>query len=352
MLNIGALTDVLHSHYATMVLSEHGDPGLHALRKLLGVIRDVYGFIDPETYGGQLVIFKALDESQEVLPRSAATQLSAIKDVAQYAVGDCAIEILDGGQIFVWAAATLNIKQIAVKAIAYTYKARVESFHAGGKTSQVEKIVIGCASNFAIPTFDDLREALERYRSDMVRHSSCPIFATVWYEPERLFFKSKQEKTMRNSLLHYLKSRVRGGVEVRPEQIVDSTHPVDIKVTWFLSNRIALIEIKWLGKSRNRSRITSQHSQARALRGAKQLADYLDKNKVQAPIHKTRGYLVVIDGRRAKLAKRTKHLDTAAGMKYATLEITYNPKHHESRDDFEIPIRMFAEPVCQIGSPC
>jgi len=352
MLNIGALTDVVHSHYATMVLSEHGDPGLIALRKLLGLIKDVYGFIDPETYAGQLIIFRALDESQEVLPRSTAAQLSAIKDISQFAAGDCAIETLDGGQIFVWSATSLNIKQIASKAIAYTYKQRVESFHAGTKSSQVEKIVIGCASNFAIPTFDDLREALEHYRSDMIRHSSCPIFATVWYDADRLFFKSKQEKTMRNSLLHYLKSRLRGNVEVRPEQIVDSTHPVDIKVTWFLSNRIALIEIKWLGKSRNSSKITSEYSQVRALSGAKQLVDYLDKNKVQAPIHKTRGYLVVIDGRRAKLTKKSKQLDTAAGMKFATLEITYNPKHHESRDDFEIPIRMFAEPLWQASASC
>ena len=352
MLDIDALINVVHSHYATMVLSEHGDPGVRALRKLLGFIKDVYGYIDPETYVGQLMMFKALDESQEVLPRSAAAQVYAVKDIAQFAAGDCAIERLDGGQIFVWSATSFNINQIAGKAIAYTYKGRVESFHAGRKSSQVEKIVIGCASIFAIPTFDDLREALERYRLEMIRHSSCPIFAAVWYDADRLFFKSKQEKTMRNSLLHYLKSRVRGNVEVRPEQIVDATHPVDIKVTWFLSNRIALIEIKWLGKSRNESKITSEHSQARALKGANQLAGYLDKNNVQAPLNKTRGYLVVIDGRRAKLTKKTKHLNVADGMKFATLEITYSPKHHETRDDFEVPIRMFAEPVCHPVTSC
>jgi len=335
-----------------MVLAEHGNPGLYALHKLLGFLKDIYGFIDPETYVGHLVIFKILDEAQEILPRSVATELSAIKDISQFAAGDCAVEVLDSGQVFIWANKALNVKQIASKAIVYTYKQRVEMFYAGTKSSQVDKIVIGCASNFANPTFDDLKEALEHYRSAMIRHSSCPIFAAAWYDADRLFFKPKQEKTMRDSLSHYLKARLRGNVEVRPEQIVDSSHPVDIKVTWFLSNRLALIEIKWLGKSRSKSKITSGHSHSRALAGAKQLVDYLEKNKVQAPTHKTRGYLVVIDGRRAKLSIKTKHLDIAAATEFATSEITYNPKYHESRDDFETPIRMFAEAICQANASC
>lgn len=151
---------------------------------------------------------------------------------------------------------------------------------------------------------------------------------------------------MRNSLSYYLKARLRG-VEVRPEQIVDSSHPVDIKVSWFLSNRLALIEIKWLGKARTKTKISSEFSAARALEGASQLADYLDKNKVQAPTHKTRGYLVIIDGRRAKTKKQTKQINLADGNKYANMEIIYKPKYHDDRTDFEVPIRMFAEPICR-----
>jgi hypothetical protein len=33
------------------------------------------------------------------------------------------------------------------------------------------------------------------------------------------------------------------------------------------------------------------------------------------------------------------------GMKYAKAEIDYEPKFHEQRFDFEVPFRMFAEPV-------
>jgi DNA repair exonuclease SbcCD ATPase subunit len=111
--------------------------------------------------------------------------------------------------------------------------------------------------------------------------------------------------------------------------------------------RIALIEIKWLGKSRNNAKITSEYTQARALSGASQLADYLDMNKVQAPTHKTRGYLVIIDGRRAKLKKQTDRVNVLDGMKYAGIEISYNPRYHDHRTDFELPVRMFAEPICR-----
>lgn len=345
MLNIGAITEVVHSHYATMVLSEHGAPGVAVFRKLLVFIKEVYTYVDPETQTGELVIFKALDDSQAVMARSGATEIHSVGDLAQYIAGDCVIEILSSGRMLVWHK-SCDPKTIAQQAVVYSYKQRTEFFHAGTKSAEVEKVVIGCASSFAVPTFDDLNDALLRYRSDMIRQSSCPIFNEVWFDGDRLFFKTKQEKTMRNSLSYYLKARLRG-VEVRPEQIVDSSHPVDIKVSWFLSNRLALIEIKWLGKARTKTKISSEFSAARALEGASQLADYLDKNKVQAPTHKTRGYLVIIDGRRAKTKKQTKQINLADGNKYANMEIIYKPKYHDDRTDFEVPIRMFAEPICR-----
>lgn len=347
MINIGAITKVVQSHYANMVASEHGEIGIEAFRKLLAFIKEAYTYIDPDTYSGHLVIFKALDTAQAPLARTGSTELQSAKDLAQHITDDCIVEPLDSGRVLIWHSQATDPKVLAQRAVVYSYKKRIEFFYAGLKSAEVEKLVIGCASNFAIPTFDDLKDALERYRSDMVRHSTCLIFQKVWFDDDRLFFKTKQESVMRDSLYHYLNSRLRGNVEVRREQVVDASHPVDIKVTWFLSNRLALIEIKWLGKSRRSAKIASQYSQSRALSGAKQLANYLDKNKGQVPTHKTRGYLVIIDGRRARLNKKKKQVNTADGLKYANMEISYNPKYHEHREDFEAPVRMFAEPVCR-----
>jgi hypothetical protein len=162
-----------------------------------------------------------------------------------------------------------------------------------------------------------------------------------------MFFRSKPERKMRQSLTQYLKIRLRGNIEVRPEQVVDESHPVDIKVTWFLSNRLALIEIKWLGKSRNARSLTTSYSIGRARKGARQLADYIDGNASQAPIHVSRGYLVVIDGRRYGLNINVASVNHKRGMYYANSEISYNPKFHKLRPDFEEPIRMFAEPICR-----
>jgi hypothetical protein len=153
---------------------------------------------------------------------------------------------------------------------------------------------------------------------------------------------------MRNSLTQFLKHTLRGNVEVRPEQIVNATRPVDIKVTWFMSNRLALIEIKWIGASKGKKGKLTKRFDGRAREGASQLADYLDANGVQAPAHESRGYLVVLDGRRGTLKSSTTHINTANGFKYEGKEISYSPEFHNKRSDFEVPFRMFIEPICTL----
>ena len=85
----------------------------------------------------------------------------------------------------------------------------------------------------------------------------------------------------------------------------------------------------------------------RARSGAKQLADYLDSNRVETADRITRGYLVVLDVRRhigdAPVEGVTEH----KGLWYRDREVPYDPEYHRSRYDFEEPIRMFVEPKCQ-----
>ena len=165
-------------------------------------------------------------------------------------------------------------------------------------------------------------------------------------EKRQTLFKPGPEETMRNSLTNYLKN-VLPNAEVRPEQVVDDSHPVDIKVTWMLTSKLALIEIKWLGKSLNDGGNFVTYTDARAREGAQQLNHYLDGNQQQAPAHTTMGYLVVIDGRRYGLNAASTSVNAANGGRYRNQEIAFDPEFHTIRPDFARPIRMFAEPICR-----
>ncbi len=175
----------------------------------------------------------------------------------------------------------------------------------------------------------------------------CKILSRIWADESRLFLLAKPEATMRDSLTQHLMGTLRGDVEVRPEQVVDETRPVDIKVTWFCVNRLSLIEIKWLGDSKNKDgSVATRYRDARAKKGAKQLAEYLDANRAHAPAHVTRGILVVLDARRRGLKKNIVLITPEDGMAFADEEIDYNPAYHNIRTDFDVPMRMFLEPKC------
>ncbi len=156
---------------------------------------------------------------------------------------------------------------------------------------------------------------------------------------------------MRRSLESYLEATLRltKGVELRPEQNVDETKPVDLKVTFTHANRRALIEIKWMGDSAPRPGETGAHHKFRtraATDGAKQLANYLDLDKPRSTEQIVTGYLVVFDARRGGLKLDTTEIDSKHGMQYEQQEIDFDPKIL-SRPDFAPPRRMFMEPVCQ-----
>jgi hypothetical protein len=86
--------------------------------------------------------------------------------------------------------------------------------------------------------------------------------------------------------------------------------------------------------------------------GAKQLADYLDMNKTQAPLHITKGYYVIIDGRRRGLKPDTSSIASEDGLHYLDVEIDFDVRYDETREDFEKPFRMFAEPKCTAAASC
>jgi hypothetical protein len=87
------------------------------------------------------------------------------------------------------------------------------------------------------------------------------------------------ETELRRSHYFYLRNHLEGGTaDVNEEAPADDKNPVNLTVRWAESNRIGLIEVKWLGASGllEPPRITKRWPESRARKALKQIADYID----------------------------------------------------------------------------
>lgn len=349
-IDVDALRAVAEETYSVSVLSAHGKPGMEALRRLLDGIASIYRYVEPALLQAPLYVVYMLDADTCILDEESAVIVEHYELIKDHVSGLVVVQLLHDGRLRLWN--RLSGAQAATWAnngIVYHHSSGQESIRVKDKESTIRRVATGMASAFAVPTFTDLVEALKDYEQKMARHCRCKILAGAWEDHERLHFRSKPEATMRDSLTQFLMTTLRA--EVRPEQNVDETQPVDIKITWTFTNRLALVEVKWLGDSRDAvgSANVTRYRDKRARDGAKQLADYLDDNLPYAPTHITRGYLVVFDGRRRGLRKSSGKPPTVAeAQHYRKVEIKFKPKYERKRDDFAAPVRLFLEP--KIGS--
>lgn len=342
--DIDALTEIAETIHLTMVTSVYGDDGTPALRSLLANIKRIYGRVSPDIHRGIIVIVKSLSDTLVSL-KGTPEVIYSLDAFPPLRTPCSVIQCFANGSYTIWHLDQVDAAALAQDAIVYKFQRGTEHFYAGDKNAKVTKVSPTFASNFAIPTFHDLLEALENYKTLKARSCSCKILQDIWHDKKRLFLRVKPEHIMRDSLAQFLDAVLGTKAEVRPEQNMDETKPVDIKVTWFMSQTIAIIEIKWMGASKDKKRITTEYGEARANEGASQLADYLDLNKPQAPQNINRGYLVVYDARRRNLRNNTQSLSPEDALHYQTKEISFDPDFHVGRDDFEVPTRFFLEPL-------
>ena len=169
-------------------------------------------------------------------------------------------------------------------------------------------------STFSCPTYADIDEALEEYYKNNARNSTCYILSNVWTDVTKQKLKEKPEDYFQKSLSQFLNTYLRG-YTVKREQIVDDSHPVDIKATGPELSTVSLIEIKWIGDS---EKVT--YRDARANEGASQLNGYLCASEVREPNINFKGYLTVFDARRKKDKKNY----------YDAVEIKYKNEYLEN----------------------
>jgi len=349
MFSARLMQEVANADYVQRIVANYGPAGSTALRSLLGSLREIYRYIPPERLNGGLTVFTPLDPGNAVLPPdSMEVKVERILRVVE--MGPVTVADVGGGLLACWRQ-ELDHGEISSEAVVYHFDGK-DRFRVGNGYVDVPPTP-GYSSLFAIPTFTDLNLALEHYGDVLAKRSRCKILAECWQDTERNLLVNKPESLMRDSLTQCLLSTFRDGiVEVRPEQKVDETRPVDIKVTWSETNQIALIEVKWLGDSQSANGVgRTRYRDARANSGAAQLAEYLDLNATHAPLHFTLGYLVVFDARRRGLsADGGSHVSEADAWHYVDQEIAYDSAVL-GRPDLADPYRFYLEPAVPRPAP-
>jgi hypothetical protein len=316
------------------------------LQELLGHIESVFNVLSPDQLAGTLSL------ASEQTPCGAALLGEAFDEVANVASlsvllgasGDLFLEASASGRIRYWVGSFELAHQ---ERLVYTYRGPgQESFFYGGVEVEVPRLD-GQPSRYAVPYFSSLEEALDRYAEQCARVSQCAILSRAWRDESRLVFAPKPEHHMRDSLTFWLRNTLRGhsGLEVMPEQNVNATRPVDIKVRWSVGRQISLIEVKWLGKSAATGARTwgSQHQASRAEEGLLQLATYLDLYRQESPQFDARGHLVVFDGRRDGLKVTGTPISRSEAFKHQNDPPNYDAELRK-RLDMASPKRFFMEP--------
>ena len=312
--------------------------------KLISFVQDIYRSLEPSHFKGQIIVYTSLDDSLLLDEKEAVKFFD--KNILLNNNSDVLVfQFFQTDRLpLMWQ--NVDAKEVieSNNAVVYLYQNLKECFFA----NKVKINIINrfdCASIYALQ-YHYLSEALQKYKQEKIRFSSCTHFFKCWADSNLIFFHNGPESKMQESLEQDLKSSLRG-VDVVREYNLGATKPVDVRVYWKEANRAALIELKWLGISRNPAgKLSAPYSDARANEGAVQLKNYLDLENRDTPTCITKGYLILIDGRRDGINKDTTTISEESAMHYSNREIEFDgdKKYHETIINFEPPIRMFAVP--------
>ena len=292
--SLHSLAKQLPASAAVLSFSEDGDAAINVVYR---TCKRVFNAIDPGQLEGPVFVFSLAMQCSAV-DRSSGRSIGDLNEVKAHVSTGFALEVDSStSHLRIWPGAPpVNFESLRKFGVVFLHENGNERFLISDKEILIPRVFAGKQSIFSVPHFEDLASALAYYRTPVVRNSECSILETIWHDDKRLFLKEKPEDAIQRSLQRYLHHTLRNNAEVMREQNVDETHPVDIKVTFLFTNRVALIEVKWLGKSKhlNGTKATS-YTSSRAVNGACQLAKYLDSFAKSSPFSVVKGYLVVLD---------------------------------------------------------
>ncbi|MET8944207.1 hypothetical protein ABZX30_11620 [Streptomyces sp. NPDC004542] len=354
MSQLERLAEMARGHYIAVASKTLGEAGPDILRDFLPKLKEIHRAVDYESINSALTVFYRTTDESSSLDYSRAYKVPDVSRLPMHNDGLLTVEVCDDDVFWVWKE-RYEPAELAHETVLYHYEpGRGEEFWVNGRLGQVPASV-AFTKIFGISKFRELADCLEHYSVRLARSSQCRILASLWRDDDRIVWKAAPESEMRDSLVQYLASSLReGNPDIRPESNVDDRNPVDIEIKWENSNRIAMIEIKWLGHSGvlgDNPRITSSHAEKRAHDGLRQLAEYLDRTRERAATYDRRGYLFVFDGRRARVKDDTVSLTEKDAWAYRDKKIQFDADLM-GRSDMADPVQCFCEPrVGRASSP-
>ncbi|VVB87753.1 Uncharacterised protein [uncultured archaeon] len=349
----------ISSYYPIQILKAYNNDlrSIKSVELIAKSLNDIYRYFEPSFFKGNFYVCKHFND-ELILNETTSTILNYNKNILlNKTSGDIIIQIFNDGKLILWEKEDPISLIGRDDALTYFFNSNKEYFYANNVRIEITECPVG--SRFATQ-YIELKDALSIYSVNRIFHSSCSHFSEVWYDANRIFLRGEgsgkniPEKFIQKSLHEFLEIiySLRGvSIEVLREFNVEGEKPkpVDIRIQWKEANRVALIEMKWLGTVKGSDgKIAYSHDDGRANAGMIQLKGYYDSALRDMPTTIIKPFLVVIDGRRKNLHETTTTISYADGMFYKDVDLIIDPdnKFYESIIGFEPPIRMFSAPNC------
>lgn len=344
--NLQQLRELVERDYTVQIEAHYADRGMQALRVLGPALDEIHEQLAYELLPDGLTVVVSLEPDEQVLQVANSMAVSAAQ-LPGLVRGSATIEVLHDGSFRLLPEET-DPFSFADRGLVYYFNGR-DNFIVGEEQVVVDNPT-AFPSIWGTPTFFDLGMALMHYRDRIALHCRCPYLEKLWHDPSRRWLlKNKPEDTMQSSLYQFLVSTLRGHkrIEIRREQPVGGAKPPDIKVSWTLTNRIAFVEVKWMGASVHAAepRVSWRPSEVEANNGAAQLIGYLNDNRSEGGGFQTMGFLVVFDGRRKGVDFGVEELSSEDALYFLSREVIFSPDYARERHDFAPPLRLFMYPL-------
>lgn len=347
MLNTRQSVALHQAAYLSLASEAFGETGAAALRLLLDGISRIYEQIPPDALAAGITVIVP------IAPVGIGSDEQRFEDVSSLGLtlgrrSQRSQVRITPDEAFVLEVMQPNHSAVAVSsaALVYEHDGTMEQLHAMGTTRPIPRLDSSLASAFARPTFKEMAEVLGFY-ARKAADCGCDTLAEVWAggkDGPRLVLVAKPEEKMRDSLYDTLQKALRHA-SVSREHSTDATRPVDIKVSWHTAPVEALIEVKWIGRSlTDGSTPFLNYGPARANSGAKQLADYLERQRANGSAATSKGYLAIFDARRRRVQGPDDHLPQVDATWFEDKDVNYAPDHTKTVTGFEQPIRFFMRP--------
>lgn len=334
---------VVRQLYAS-VLSSSGTPTAVATSRLLAQARAVHRALDAEHLEPGVELIAGISRSQRFTEGEPVASLRSLQNAPTARAG-IAIYVMPTGHYRVaYRAIDTTVPEGCVKYVIQPFQR--EAVLTTGREFEISPLP-GLVSPFALSYFRDLDSALQDYYEFKARESADSHLAQIWADPDRLVLKNKPEKHMRRSLHDYLATRLRDAEpDVLQEQNVNETEPVDVRIQWLDSNRLSLLEVKWLGDSLGpEGEVSVKYRDARAREGYTQTRDYIHSQRATLRNHIVRGQMVLFDARRRGVSKRSDGVyECVDRWAYQSQEVDYGDVLVNEMG-VEEPRRFFLQPV-------